>query len=148
MHVPCRSPHSAFLVMTLLLTAVPALADEVWQSDFGRVIWEVDRGDTAVFLLDDEGNNRTVRLFVEGLVPHMLGGRGYYEGVWIASQKDGSVTPGCSVAMVDPLGGPSTEWGTFQLTFVSEAFPSDFAGSFGDCLAPRTIPFSAVAITG
>lgn len=136
------------LAAAFCLTAAPALADEAWDTGFGRLIWETDIGDTAVLLLDDQGRDRSVRMFVPGLPAHVMGGRGYYEGIWIASQKDGAQGPGCGLAMIDPMGGASTEWGTFQITFVNEEFPSDFAGSFGDCLEPRVNPLSAVAITG
>ena len=135
------------VLAALCLAGTAAQADEMWQSTYGPVIWETDMGETAVLLLQDETRDRTVRLFVEGLAAEVAGPRGHYRGVWIASQKSGDVGP-CATAMVDPMGGTSTDWGTFQVTFVSPFFPSDWAGSFGQCLDTPLDPVSAVAQTG
>ena len=123
------------------LSAAPLLADEAWDSNFGPVIWEADFGDTAVLMLEDTESGRIVRLYVDGLAADVMGGRGAYQGIWIASAGDEA----CTVQVVGPDGFKSNQWGQFVITFVGEDFPSDWAGVYGTCLETPTNAVTAVA---
>ncbi|MCB1361890.1 MAG: hypothetical protein H6899_08605 [Rhodobacter sp.] len=132
-----------FLLPLLALCATPALADEVWTTPMGPVAWETDLGANAVLRLD-QPDGRVVRLIVPGLATDVMGGRGSYTGVWVSSRGDEA----CATEMVDPLGGKSPYWGTFTLTFVHDAFPSDWAGVYGSCLDTPDRPVAGVAQVG
>jgi len=139
---PILAPSLAAL---LTLGTAPALADEVWTSNVGPVMWETDLGETAVLRLDVAGTGALVRMFVPGLATDMMGGRGAYTGVWVASDADEE----CVVEMVDPVSArKSRYWGTFTITFVNEGFPSDWAGVYGNCLQTPAEPIQAHAQVG
>lgn len=133
------------LLGLIALSAASALADEMWDTTWGRMIWETDLGDTAVLMVAAEGTEPMMRLFVEGLAAHVSAERGSYIGVWTADRRDG----GCAVAVVDPVGGRSTAfWGTFRLTFVEGQFPSAWAGVWGECADAPTNALAATPATG
>lgn len=133
----------AGIVLSLAAVAAPALADEVWVSQHGPIVWETDIGTTAVLRLDDEESGVSIRLFVPGLAADVAGGRGTYTGVWVAPEGPDT----CVTDMVDPVEEfASPHWGTFTLTFMAESYPSGWAGAFGPCLDLRTQPISATAI--
>lgn len=133
------------LILSLAaLSASPALADEVWTTALGPVAWESDMGSTAVLRLDAGDGDQVIRMFVPNLAADVMGGRGTYTGVWIANAGD----TGCVVEMVDPQGGKSAYWGSFTITFVHDAFPSDWAGVYGTCLDAPNMPISGVAQVG
>jgi len=124
----------ALILTAALLAALPATADEMWQTPFGLVQWEKDIGDVAVFGLvepDDLG----LRVFVPGLPFDVDGGRGVYFGFWTA--EDGEFA--CQAQMVDPTGRTTAFWGQFTLNFVADAFPSDWAGLMGECFSDTYI---------
>ena len=121
------------------LGAMPALADEVWNSNIGEIAWEESLGDDAVLRLGD--GDGLMRMIVPGLARDTMGGRGAYTGMWIAAEGDVA----CATQMVDPLGSKSEFWGTFTITFVNDGFPSDFAGVYGLCLDSPTMPIQAHA---
>lgn len=114
---------------------LPALADELWSTSWGRMAWETTLGETAVLTVAATDTEATLRLFVQGLARDVEGGRGSYIGVWMADRRDGA----CAVSVVDPVGGKSTAyWGTFRITFVDERFPSAWSGVWGDCVDAPT----------
>jgi len=124
-----------------LLAAAPALADEAWTSGYGPIIWEADIGETAVLRLDETGSGSVIHFLVPGLARDVSGGRGTYQGLWIASQGE---VP-CLTDMVDPLtGAKSPYWGSFTLTFLRTEYPSDWAGAFGNCFDAQTDPLVGI----
>lgn len=136
---------SARLTAALLcaLLALPAQADEQWDSDWGQLEWERDIGSVAVFRRTGEPG--LMRMFVEGLAEDVSGGRGTYSGVWINDRG----AERCPVAVVDPVGGAATPyWGTFRLTFVETGFPSAWAGVWGLCTDTPTRAIAARPRTG
>ena len=54
----------AAIFLTTALTASPVRADEVWEGDYGRVIYQSERGKTAVFTY---GDGVQAALFINGL---------------------------------------------------------------------------------
>lgn len=121
--------------------ALPAAADEVWTGDWGRIVWETDLGITAVLSADGGTGASPRRLYVEGLTLDAAGRRTTYEGIWTAETGEG----GCALALVDPVSqAPTPYWGTFRITFVERAFPSAWAGVWGECTDPPLTAFGAL----
>jgi hypothetical protein len=127
------------------LLAAPATADEVWSGDWGRIVWETDIGITAVLLAEGQPGAAPRRLYVEGLTLDVAGRRTTYDGIWTATFGDG----GCELSIVDPVSQqPTPYWGTFSITFVQRAFPSAWAGVWGDCTDARLTAFGASPVIG
>lgn len=114
--------------------ATPVHADETWTSAVGLIEWEREAGDAAVFKFDTPGHTGVTRLFVPGLVADTMGGRDTYSGYW----TDDSGRATCAAELTDPLGTRTRSWGRFEITFVKEAFPSDWTGRLGDCFETPT----------
>lgn len=133
------------LLGLIALSAAPALADEMWDTTWGRMIWETDRGETAVLSVAPAQGEPGMRLFVEGLAADVSAERGSYIGVWMADRRDG----GCAIEVLDPVSGKSTAfWGTFRLTFVEGQFPSAWAGVWGECADAPTNALAGTPATG
>lgn len=130
----------AGIVSVMAMAAAPVLADEMWDTSMGRMIWETDIGETAVLLLNGP-EGQVLRAFVPGLARDVAGGRGLYRGYWTAS---GGEEP-CEAQLIDPMGSKTYYWGTFTMTFVADAFPSDWAGVSGSCFYPQETAISGVA---
>jgi hypothetical protein len=54
----------AVILLTLGVELSPARADEVWGSDYGKVVYQVDRGKTAIWTY---GDSLSGTLFIDGL---------------------------------------------------------------------------------
>ena len=132
-----------FLTLAVAVLALSAAADELWTSDYGPILWEADIGETAVLRLDETNTGGVVRLLVPGLARDVAGGRGAYQGIWVA---DNGETP-CLTEMIDPISGAKTpHWGTFSITFLGNEFPSNWAGAWGACLNPALDPITGLAV--
>lgn len=119
------------LVITAFL-ATTTLADEVWKSNVGEIIYEKDIGNTAVLSYATPGvQNSTTRLFINNLVPDVYGGgqRGNYSGYW----TDNSKRQVCEAAIVDPMGTRTNSWGRFEITFKKEGSWWAWTGSTSNC---------------
>lgn len=114
------------------LLALPALADEVWTTDMGEVIYEADleNGDAVLsYPLDETGAVRG-HAVIHGLAGEYEG-RGAYDGVWIEPDGPGEA---CPVAIADPrTGEPFANWGRVKLVFVDPDFPGSFVAMRGNC---------------
>lgn len=132
----------AAAVTVIATMAASAQADETWTSAVGIIEWETEVGGTAVFRFATPGTkNATTRIFVEGLVADVGGGRGSYSGYW----TDDSNRKVCDAELIDPLGTRTRRWGRFEITFVRDEFPSNWNGRYGDCFNNPTKTLNAVA---
>lgn len=106
----------------LATTSFPAIADEIWQTEEGSVIYLEDRNTTAVWKYFNG------RVFIDG-----LGGvtrdRGSYQGYWV--QESSSVR--CDTYREGIDGEPSYHWGRFEVTFLDSDFPSRWQAKWGIC---------------
>jgi hypothetical protein len=109
-----------------LLCAGPALADEMWSSDQGEIVYERDVGEIAVFSFPFAPGR--AEMYVENLIGN-FDRRGIHEGYWIAPGSDGN----CSASLTGPDGIQSTHWGRFTLRFDSRASPAGFVANMGEC---------------
>jgi len=129
-----------YLTAAALICAGPATADEMWTSALGPIIWESTLDDIAVLRLDDRSNGQVVHLYVPGLASDVMGGRGSYQGYWLAD--GGDPVDRCATQLVAPDGAKSHYWGQFTITFVRTEFPSDWAGVAGACFDTPSVALS------
>lgn len=121
-----------------------AFADEVWSTEIGDVIYEIDlENGMAVLSYPTDGEDRG-RAYLSGLAGVYTDRTGY-EGIWIEPQTDDDL---CDVAMVAPDSGDvSSNWGRVRLVFVDADFPSTFVAMRGDCFAEPTEMLVARPVT-
>ncbi|MCX7300738.1 MAG: hypothetical protein NTX73_10250 [Rhodobacterales bacterium] len=118
-------------IAALLLLATPAAADEVWNSNWGQVVYQADIGSTAV--LSVPYATGMASLYIQG-----LGGnadqRGVHQAYWISTE-----TGPCEATMTGPDGVSSTNWGVATVIFDKPEYPSGFTVLWGICMDP-TMP--------
>lgn len=129
-------------IITALLAATPAMADEVWKTDLGEIIWETDYDGGAIFRIET-GKGKFARFYIEGLEPTGAP-RGHFEGYWINTDDETM----CSAELVGPDGTRSKTWGRLSLTFVDKGFPSDWTALTGECMAEPHEVITGRAVTG
>ena len=114
---------STFLGLAVSSTVV---ADEIWQSTKGTVVYELDIGPTAIW------SYRTKNYV--GLI-HLAGlagihkNRGDYEGYWVQNAS----TKECATERPTQNGETSKYWGRFHIHFVDKDFPSRWEARWGYC---------------
>lgn len=124
----------ALCLCTLL--ALPAHADEVWDTPTGPVVYESEIGDAAVLVLTQPDGTR-----VEMVFPGLAGNydnRRLHGGYW--------VTPGdgpCPAALTSHSGLTSSDWGRVQIVFDRPAFPTAFTATFSECFGAFVAPLRA-----
>jgi hypothetical protein len=128
----------AFLA-TIAITS-PAIADEVWSSDYGNVIYQVDRGKTAIWSYGDSARGS---IFIDGLAGKFNARDNYY-GYW--SQSKSSVR--CDTFREGRDGKPTYYWGSFRVQFLEAEFPSRWSATFGYCNQPLNLSWRAYPIVG
>jgi hypothetical protein len=128
----------AFLMM--VVTTSPAIADEVWSSDYGNVIYQQDRGKTAIWTYGDSARGS---LFIDGLAGKFTN-RDTYHGYW--SQSTSKVR--CETFREGRDGKPTYYWGNFRIQFLDPDFPSRWSASFGYCNQPLRLSWRAYPIVG
>lgn len=107
-------------------TTVPVLADEVWDTNTGRVVYEAEMGPTAVWTYgtpDDPGV-----IYLLGLAK-VYENRGSYTGYWA---KDKS-KKACDTVRPGVVGRMTPYWGRFNVTFIDKDFPSRWEATWSYC---------------
>jgi hypothetical protein len=122
-----------------------AAADEVWSTDIGDVIYEIDlENGMAVLSYPTDMEEIRGRAYVSGLAGVYTDRTGY-EGIWI---EPGTETGTCDVEMVAPDSGEaSNNWGRIRVVFVDPDFPSTFVAMRGDCFDEPTEMLVARPVT-
>lgn len=110
----------------LLTTATQAMADEVWDTNTGRVVYEAEMGPTAVWTYGTEATPGVI--YVPGLAK-VYTNRGSYRGYWA---KDKSKKT-CSTLRPGVLGRMTAHWGYFDIKFIDKDFPSRWEASWSYC---------------
>jgi hypothetical protein len=127
------------ILLAALMLATPALADEVWISPQGEVIYEEDIGTTAVFSVPIAGI--PTRLYIENLGGNFDNRIGVFFGYWVA-EADGD----CTASLLTPEGRGSNMWGRVELVFDTQNFPSGWTARLGDCFHPPLRHLRAVPL--
>ncbi len=138
-------PTPAIALAICVSLGAPALADEAWMTPFGPLQWEESRGSMAILNLfgDDVPDPGNFRVFLPGLADDTDGARGSYTGFWTSTTGEAP----CATDLIDPMGTKTRFWGQFTLIFVGDAFPSDWAGLFGDCFDAPTYRITGTVLT-
>lgn len=130
----------AAIFLTTAVAASSVRADEVWDSDYGRVVYQAERGKTAVFTYGDSVQGA---LFIDGLAGQVKE-RGTYYGYW--SQSTSNVR--CETYREGRNGQRTYYWGTLRVQFLDPAFPSRWSAEIGYCDQPPKLAWRASPIVG
>ena len=123
-----------------MIYSSPAIADEVWSSDYGPVIYQADRGKTAIWTYGDSASGS---MFIEGLAGQFKY-RGTYYGYW--SQSTSKVR--CETYREGRDGKSTYYWGSLRIQFLDPEFPSRWSAVFGYCNQSPNLPWRASPIVG
>lgn len=118
-------PMRAWMMALALSAALPAAADEVWETAEGPVVYLSDVGDVAVW--EAETLDGTLRFYFPGLAGRVEG-RDVHHGYWI--QVAGQ---GCGATLTGPDGFAGPVWGRVTLIFHQGGFPTDWTMRLGTC---------------
>lgn len=127
----------AAIVLAASSGTTAAVADEVWTSDMGEIVYLEDVGGAAILTFTTFDGTAG-----ELIVPGLAGNadmRGVHEGLWI-----GTGEPICDTMMSRPGGAPSAEWGQALVVFDKPAFPTSFTVVMGWCTAGYAASFRAL----
>ncbi|HTL88011.1 MAG TPA: hypothetical protein VL134_01330 [Leptolyngbya sp.] len=136
----CGSISLATAFLTTVGAAPAVKADEVWESDYGRVVYQTERGKTAIFTYGDSVEGT---LFIDRLAGQFKD-RGTYYGYW--SQSTSNVR--CETYREGRNGQRTYYWGTLQMQFLDPEFPARWSAKIGYCDQPTTLTWRASPIVG
>ena len=130
---PMRTLSAALMTLAL---ATPALADEVWSTSYGNIVYQSDLPNSvAVLTAPGEAMTGDVTT-VQDAVVHVLGmtgnateRSGMYEGFWYLQGSTGY----CDALMTAPGGKPTNNWGRVRVYFDRAEFPTGFTMLVGSC---------------
>ena len=125
------------MLMAAMLTAASAMADEVWDTDMGRVIYEDEIAGAAIWSYPAD-NGRRGWIYLPGLAGN-YDNRSVHEGYWIEDGKGP-----CMVEIVGVDGRRSTNWGRVILVFDGPAFPTSWTALGGECFDDPTLPVRGI----
>jgi hypothetical protein len=139
-----------FVAAALLsVAALPALADEVWTTPLGDVIYESDlKNGMAIFsapaaiIMGDAPADARVWIYIPDFA-YAIDNRYFHEAFWIVEGMDY-----CPMGMSGPDGRESRAWGRAQLAFDVPTFPSSFSMNMGFCSYDPYFPVRAEAKVG
>jgi hypothetical protein len=116
--------------------SAPAVADEVWDSNAGMVVYLEDQGSTAV-LQQMHPRYGELRVYVRGLGGNYDNRRGVFNGYWIATHPARAGWT-CDVSIVMEDDQTSNVWGRVEMTFTTGGFPTGFVAHTGSCHSDAT----------
>ena len=129
------------LPLAFMLSSGAALADEVWNTPAGEVIYEADEGSTAI-LSYAIGDDKRGYLYFPGLAGNVED-RGIHHGYWIVPDAGE-----CGAVMKGPNEEESDNWGRATIMFHDKGFPSDWTLLTGICFGEPDTPLVGTAVTG
>ena len=112
--------------IAVMAMAAPALADEVWSTNWGDMVYSEDLGSVAVLVYDRGA------LFIDGLGGNYTD-RGYHAGYWIEYFDTGVE---CSEPAVDEYGNESWAWGYLEVQFIDSGYPARWTADYSVCDGP------------
>ncbi|TLP58343.1 hypothetical protein FEE96_18090 [Parasedimentitalea maritima] len=115
-----------FAAIFALLSA-PVLADEVWDSDMGQIVYEAEEGGAAIFSFTNV-DAYPAKLIIPGLAGN-YSNRSSHDAYWI-----GQGAGACTAFMSHGNTPASSQWGRAQVVFDGPAFPTSLTVVLGFCL--------------
>mgnify|MGYP003625513197 FL=1 len=122
---------SNLLFAAAIVFAGSALADEVWTTPIGDVVYEreLPTGEAVLSYPAADGEARGLG-YIQGLA-QVYEGRGAFSGIWI---EDNLASDACNVSISDPeTGAARNNWGRLELVFTEPDFPGGWVAIRGDC---------------
>lgn len=126
------------------LAALPALADEVWTTPLGEIVYERDfKNGMSLFsapataILGDAPPDARAWIYIPDFV-YSIDNRFFHEGFWIIEGFDY-----CPLELAGPDGRKSRSWGRAQIAFDQPTFPSGFTMVTGFCAYDPYYPVRA-----
>lgn len=120
------------LTSILALFASPTLADEVWDTDMGPIVYEAEEGGAAIFSFTNV-DAYPATLIIPGLAGN-YSNRGTHDAYWI-----GQGAGECSAFMSRNDVSESSQWGRAQLVFDRPGYPTSVTVVLGFCEEEPTI---------
>lgn len=117
------SIYLGFLAAVILSQSLSA--DEIWNSTYGKVVYETEIDKTAVWRYSREGDDGLI--FINNLAG-VYEGRGSYQGYWV--QATSAVKCKTQRGMKKNL---SSYWGRFEIEFLDPDFPSRWQAKWSYC---------------
>lgn len=109
--------------------STPTLADEVWSTTTGDIVYLADEFGAAILTFTDTYGGSGELVF-PGLAGNFTD-RGVHHGYWVGS---GGLE--CTAGLGRPGGTTSLAWGRAVIAFDNPGFPSAFTVLLGDCDNP------------
>lgn len=119
----------ATVLATLLSLSVvmPTVnADEVWNTNTGKVVYESEQGSTAIWTYGSGAEAGII--YILGLAK-VYKNRGRYDGYW--AQKTSKQK--CDSERLGLNGEMTPYWGRFQIRFIDKNFPSRWEAVWSYC---------------
>lgn len=114
------------LAAVLMAGVNSAVADEIWNSNVGRIVYADEIGPTAVFAYGPQEDPGVV--YVLGLAK-VYQNRGTYDGYWA---KDKAKVE-CKTERPGIYGKMTKYWGRFQVKFLDANFPARWEAVWSYC---------------
>ncbi|NIZ61472.1 hypothetical protein DL239_10835 [Sedimentitalea sp. CY04] len=111
----------------LSLLSAPVLADEVWTSDMGQIVYQAEEGGAAIFSFTNV-DAYSAKLIIPGLAGN-YSDRSSHAAYWI-----GQGAGACTAFMSHGDEPASSQWGRAQVVFDDPAFPTSLTVILGFCL--------------
>lgn len=128
-----------FSFFLALITSQSVLADEVWNTNYGKVVYEKEIGTTALWSYSANGVPGLI--YIDNLAG-VYKGRGYYQGYWVQTTSGSK----CSTQRM-MQGTPSYYWGQFQIQFLDPNYPSRWEAKWSYCEQQPTAPWKGTPVT-
>ncbi len=135
---------SAIALSTTFFAA--ANADEVWQTEIGKVIYADELNEYAVLHFPTMRENVFGIAYIKDLAGNYDNRDQPFEGYWVEPIAGASTA--CEVGIVDENGDTYQSWGRLKLIFTETAFPSGWVALRGDCFNEPTDALVGKPIVG
>jgi hypothetical protein len=114
-----------------------------WETPLGRVVYDSERGQDAIFSYRVPFTDGAGVMVIHGLAGE-FGGPGPLEGYWTEPDAAPPETDdACPFAIVDAAGRTTRNWGRLRLMFPGDDFPGDWLALRGRCLSEPSDVLSA-----
>lgn len=126
----------------LLAAGHTAVADEVWNTNTGRIVYADEIGPTAVFSYGSAEDPGVI--YILGLAK-VYQGRGTYDGYWAKNKAKVE----CKTERPGIYGKMTKYWGRMEIKFLDANFPSRWEGTWSYCDGePEAVKIQAVPAIG
>lgn len=115
------------LIGLFACTPLTVMADEVWETSLGEVVYQSEEGSTAVWTYGEKDKNPGV-IYILGL-SKVYENRGQFEGYWAKNKS----LKACDSQRMGVDGAMTNHWGRFQITFIDKDFPSRWKAKWSFC---------------